>query len=72
MGPLFFIVTITGISLYISSFFRAEYSWLAYYFGGNVGLLIGSLILYIWNEKRRKEELKKMNGKSAKKKFSLM
>jgi hypothetical protein len=35
--------------------------------GGNVGLLISSLILYILNEKRRREELKK--EKSVKKDY---
>jgi hypothetical protein len=67
MLSLLFILLITGICVYISSFFSAEYSWQAYYMGGNVGLLISSLVLYIWNEKRRREELKK--EKPAKKDY---
>jgi hypothetical protein len=35
--------------------------------GGNVGLLISSFILYVFNEKRRRDELKK--EKSEKKDY---
>jgi hypothetical protein len=59
MIALLFILVVTGLCVYLGSFFSDEYSWLAYYVGGNGGLLISALMLHFWNKKRRSEELKK-------------
>jgi len=58
MLALLLIVMGTVLGVLVSSFFVEEEStWLTYYIGGIVGLLVSSVILEIRNVQRRKKEL---------------
>jgi len=58
MLALLLIVMGTLLGVLVSSFFAEEEStWLTYYIGGIVGLLVSSVILEIRNVQRRKSEL---------------
>ena len=58
MLALLLIVMGTILGVLVSSFFVEEEStWLTYYLGGIVGLLVSSVILEIRNVQRRKSEL---------------
>ena len=58
MLALLLIVMGTILGVLVSSFFVEEEStWLTYYIGGIVGLLVSSVILEIRNVQRRKKEL---------------
>ena len=58
MLALLLIVMGTILGVLVSSFFVEEEStWLTYYIGGIVGLLVSSVILEIRNVQRRKSEL---------------
>lgn len=58
MLALLLIVMGTIFGVLVSSFFVEEEStWLTYYIGGIVGLLVSSVILEIRNVQRRKKEL---------------
>ena len=58
MLALLLIVMGTLLGVLVSTFFVEEEStWLTYYLGGIVGLLVSSVILEIRNVQRRKSEL---------------
>ena len=58
MLALLLIVMGTLLGVLVSTFFVEEEStWLTYYLGGIVGLLVSSVILEIRNVQRRKKEL---------------
>ena len=58
MLALLLIVMGTLLGVLVSTFFAEEEStWLTYYIGGIVGLLVSSVILEIRNVQRRKKEL---------------
>ena len=58
MLALILIVMGTALGVFVSTFFvDEEASWLTYYIGGIVGLLVSSVILEIRNVQRRKKEL---------------
>ena len=58
MLALVLIVMGTVVGVLVSAFFIDEEStWITYYIGGIVGLLVSSVILEIRNVQRRKKEL---------------
>ena len=58
MTALLIIFSITGLSVYISCNLSPEVTYFDYYKGGVVGLLVSSLIIYLWNRIKKNEEPK--------------
>ena len=59
MLALLFIIVVTGLSVLISYSISPDPTYFDYYKGGVIGFFFSGVILYIWNERRRKKELKK-------------
>ena len=59
MISLLFILVVTGLSILISYYINPEPGWFDYYKGGIIGFFLSGVMLHIWNERRRKKELKK-------------
>lgn len=58
MMALLLMVMGTSLGVLVSTYVADEKStWLTYYVGGVVGLFVSSVMLEIWNVRRRKREL---------------
>ena len=58
MFSLAFIVIVTCIGVFISYSISEDVTWFDYYRGGVIGLFISAVILQIWNNIKRKQEMK--------------
>jgi undecaprenyl pyrophosphate phosphatase UppP len=58
MFSLAFIVIVTCICVFISYSISEDVTWFDYYRGGVIGLFISAVILQIWNNIKRKQEMK--------------
>ena len=56
MLPLLFIILVTTLGIKVSCELTHDITWMTYYMGGNVGLLLSSLILAVWNRFNKKDE----------------
>ena len=63
MLPLLFILIVTGLSIYINYLHSEKITWLTYYMGTMIGLLISGIALDLWNRLRRRREEKKLKEK---------
>ncbi|MBW1800978.1 MAG: hypothetical protein JRJ85_09630 [Deltaproteobacteria bacterium] len=53
MFPLFFVLMVTGMSIFISRLLTSEVTWFTQYIGGIVGLMLSGTALGYWNKKKR-------------------
>jgi hypothetical protein len=56
MLPLLFILSVIGLSVYISTFFVSEVTYFTYYVGGVIGMFVSGIALEFWIRRKRKEE----------------
>ena len=56
MFPLLFILSVVGLSVYISTLFVSEVTFFTYYVGGVVGLFVSGVALEIWIRRKQKRE----------------
>ena len=56
MFPLLFILSVVGLSVYISTLFVSEVTFFTYYVGGVVGLFVSGVALEIWIRRKQKQE----------------
>jgi len=56
MLPLLFILSVIGLSVYISTFFVSEVTFFTYYVGGVIGMFVSGIALEIWIRRKRKQE----------------
>ena len=56
MLPLLFILSVIGLSVYISTFFVPEVTFFTYYVGGVIGMFVSGIALEFWIRRKRKEE----------------
>ena len=56
MIPLLFILIVTVLAVLISEHFSPEVTWFTYFVGGVAGLFVSSVVLEIYNKRRRKKE----------------
>jgi hypothetical protein len=54
MVPLFFILIVTVSSIFISCHVTPQITWLTYYLGGMIGIVVSGMILDFWNKKNRR------------------
>lgn len=54
-----FIIVVVGASIAITYYTNPEPGWFDYYKGAIIGFFLSGAVLYLWNERRRKRELKK-------------
>jgi len=59
MIAFLFIVIVVGASIAITYYTKPEHAWFDYYKAGIIGFFLSGVILHIFNERRRKKELKK-------------
>ena len=59
MISLIVIIVIIVISILINYIISAELTWIVYYKGIIIGMLISGVVLKMWNYKKLKAELKK-------------
>ncbi len=59
MIAFLFIIIVVGVSIAVTYYTRPETEWFDYYKAGIIGFFLSGVILHIWNERRRKKELKK-------------
>jgi hypothetical protein len=56
MLPLLFILSVIGLSVYISTFFVSEVTYFTYYVGGVIGMFVSGIALEFWIRRKRKQE----------------
>ena len=56
MIPLLFMLLVTGLGVLVSGHFSPEVTWFTYFVGGVAGLFVSSVVLEIYNKRRRKKE----------------
>ena len=56
MLPLLFILSVIGLSVYISTFFVSEVTFFTYYVGGVIGMFVSGIALEIYIRRKRKQE----------------
>ena len=56
MLPLLFILSVIGLSVYISTFFVSEVTFFTYYVGGVIGMFVSGIALEIWIRRKRKQD----------------
>ncbi len=56
MLPLLFILSVIGLSVYVSTFFVSEVTFFTYYVGGVIGMFVSGIVLEIWIRRKRKQE----------------
>ena len=59
MIAFIFIIVVVGAGIAITYYTNPEPQWFDYYKAAIIGFFLSGVVLYIWNERRRKKELKK-------------
>lgn len=67
MKPLLFILVMTGLGILVGLQFGTEVTWLNYYAGAMAGLLVGSVLLGYWSQRKRKKEDEQVRARQKKK-----